>query len=385
MFDGFRFAARLFWSILLSVLSTVLMFYIRTGSTIEPKTVMLVFAVLAYLLLWLWRVAYGKVTRSSTTTYSVAFIGMTDEVLLLAEAIKDRPYLGYSLAFVHDEENRYPGSGLPTVPTTEALERVVSDTIPDLFVLLEGAKLSMETRRLLFGLVGRGARYISLPEFYELIFRRVPIDAINDAWFLENIDLKDKKPYLLLKRLIDVIVSSLALVITAPICALIALVIVIESRGPVIFKQVRLGQSGKLFTILKFRTMRIDDNNFLPTSVGDSRITRTGKLLRASRLDELPQFINIFRGNMSFIGPRPERPELAEELKKRIPYYMERHLLKPGITGWDQVSGEYHSPSVEDTYKKLQFDLYYIKNTSLFLDISIFFKTIMTVLSRSGR
>jgi len=385
MFDGFRFAARLFWSIVLSVLSTVLMFYLRTGRTIEPKTVMLVFSILAYALLWLWRLAYGKLTQFSSITYSVAFIGMTEEVLLLADAIKDRPYLGYSLAFVHDEENRFPDSGLPTVSSTSTLERVVVDSIPDLFVLLEGARLSMETRRLLFGLIGRGARYISLPAFYETIFRRVPIDAINDSWFLENIDLKAKRPYLWLKRLIDLVVSSVALVLTAPICAIIIAVVSLESRGPVIFKQVRLGKSNKPFTILKFRTMKVEGNDFVPTSIKDARITRIGKFLRSSRLDELPQFVNIFMGDMSFVGPRPERPELAVHLEKSIPYYMERHLVKPGITGWDQVSGEYHSPSVEDTYKKLQFDLYYIKNISLFLDFSIFFKTIMTVLSRSGR
>ena len=347
LFDGFRFAARLFWSIALSVLATVLMFYLRPGRSIEPKTVMLLFACLAYALLWLWRLAYGKLMRFSSITFNVAFIGMTDEVLLLADAVEV--------------------------------------TLPDLFVLLEGARLSSGTRRLLFGLIGRGARYVSLPEFYETIFRRVPIDAINDSWFLENIDLKAKKPYLMLKRLIDLIVSSVALIISAPICALLVVAVLLESRGPVIFKQVRLGRGGKPFTILKFRTMRIEGNSFMPTSIGDTRITRLGKFMRASRLDELPQFINIFRGDMSFVGPRPERPELAEKLEQSIPYYMERHLLKPGITGWDQVSGEYHSPSVEDTYKKLQFDLYYIKNTSLFLDISIFFKTIMTVLSRSGR
>lgn len=113
-------------------------------------------------------------------------------------------------------------------------------------------------------------------------------------------------------------------------------------------------------------------------------MTKFGKYLRATRLDEIPQLINIIKGDMSLVGPRPERPELAHELAKEIPFYMERHLLKPGITGWDQVSGEYHSPSVADTYKKLQFDLYYIKNVSAFLDVSIFFKTILTVLARTG-
>jgi lipopolysaccharide/colanic/teichoic acid biosynthesis glycosyltransferase len=185
--------------------------------------------------------------------------------------------------------------------------------------------------------------------------------------------------------MLDLLVASLAIIISLPLWLLVALAVRLESRGPVIFRQVRIGQGGRLFTILKFRTMRTEENSYLPTAVGDSRITRVGTFLRSSRLDELPQMINILRGEMSFVGPRPERPELAEDLAKAIPYYMERHLVKPGITGWDQVSGEYHSPSIEDTYKKLQYDLYYIKNTSPFLDASIFFKTIMTVLSRSGR
>ena len=131
--------------------------------------------------------------------------------------------------------------------------------------------------------------------------------------------------------------------------------------------------------------MRTENNSFSPTAEQDSRITKFGNFLRKSRLDELPQLLNVIRGDMSLIGPRPERPELSCELEKVIPYYRQRLIIKPGITGWDQVAGEYHSPSVEDTYKKLQLDLYYIKNQSVWLDISIFFKTIMTVFMREGR
>ena len=136
--------------------------------------------------------------------------------------------------------------------------------------------------------------------------------------------------------------------------------------------------------MLKFRTMKTDKNDFAPTSANDPRVTAVGGILRKLRLDEIPQMLNIVAGEMSFIGPRPERPELAVKLERSIPYYRQRLLVKPGITGWDQVSGEYHSPSVEDTYKKLQYDLYYVKNMSILLDISIFFKTIMTMLRRKG-
>ena len=131
--------------------------------------------------------------------------------------------------------------------------------------------------------------------------------------------------------------------------------------------------------------MKTESNDFAPTSKQDSRITKFGNFMRKTRIDELPQMLNVLKGDMSLVGPRPERPELATELEKEIPFYRQRLMVKPGITGWDQVSGEYHSPSVEDTYKKIQYDLYYIKNQSVFLEMSIFFKTIMTVFLKLGR
>ena len=166
---------------------------------------------------------------------------------------------------------------------------------------------------------------------------------------------------------------------------LITLGIKLSSRGPVLFRQERLCRGGKPFSILKFRTMKVDGNDFAPTLEKDPRVTAFGGFLRKLRLDEIPQLVNILLGEMSFVGPRPERPELVVDLERSIPYYRQRLLVKPGITGWDQVSGEYHSPSIGDTYKKLQYDLYYVKNMSILLDISVFFKTIMTMLGRKGR
>jgi lipopolysaccharide/colanic/teichoic acid biosynthesis glycosyltransferase len=194
-----------------------------------------------------------------------------------------------------------------------------------------------------------------------------------------------KRSYEPFKRGLDVVVALSGLLLSLPFWPFLFLAIKLSSTGPVFFKQRRLGREGKLFTLLKFRTMRTEQNDFAPTAHGDPRITLVGKILRGSRLDELPQLFNILLGDMSFVGPRPERPELAEELAREIPFYYQRLLVKPGLTGWDQVSGEYHSASVDDTYKKLQYDLYYLKNMSPLLDLSIFLKTIMTVLMRIGR
>ena len=174
-------------------------------------------------------------------------------------------------------------------------------------------------------------------------------------------------------------------IVSLPLWPLIAILIKLSSRGPVFFTQERLGKDEQVFNIIKFRTMRVENNNQEPTEEADNRITGLGLFLRKTRLDEIPQVLNILRGEMSFIGPRPERPEIVAELEKEIPFYKTRLLIKPGITGWDQVSGSYHSASVSDSMEKLQHDLFYLSNRSLYLDITIALKTIATVVSREGR
>jgi lipopolysaccharide/colanic/teichoic acid biosynthesis glycosyltransferase len=233
--------------------------------------------------------------------------------------------------------------------------------------------------------MGPRLQFINVPDLYCTILGRVPLGAIDDLWLLGNISLRSKSRYKPIKRFLDILFSLVGLLVSAPLWPLLSIAVKLSSPGPVLFRQKRLGINGKIFTILKFRTMRINDNDFSPTGRADSRITPLGSFLRASRLDEIPQLVNIFLGDMSFVGPRPERPELAVELAKAIPFYNQRLLAMPGLTGWDQVSGEYHSPSIEDTYKKLQYDLYYLKNFSPFTDFAIVLRTVLTVFKRLGR
>ncbi len=190
-----------------------------------------------------------------------------------------------------------------------------------------------------------------------------------------------------MKRLFDITVSLIGLALAAPIMALVALAIKLESSGPMLYRQSRLGQNGCVFILNKFRSMRQDAEKHTGpvwTTAKDTRITRVGAVLRRTRLDELPQLVNVLVGHMSFIGPRPERPEFVTELQKTIPFYMERLAVKPGITGWAQVRYRYGS-SVEDAVEKLQYDLYYIKNLSLFLDLLIVLNTVQVVLFARGR
>lgn len=187
------------------------------------------------------------------------------------------------------------------------------------------------------------------------------------------------------KRCVDVVASSVGLFLSMPFCLLIALAIKLDSKGPVFYSQERMGKNGKIFRLIKFRSMGVDAEKNGPVWAGscDERITRVGRLIRKSRLDELPQMISVLRGEMSFVGPRPERPFFVERLEKEIPFYSARHVTKPGITGWAQIRYPYGS-TVEDALEKLKYDLYYVKHMSVFFDLLIILKTIKIVLLGKG-
>jgi exopolysaccharide biosynthesis polyprenyl glycosylphosphotransferase len=388
-FDRDVFAPRLFASAGIGTLGTAVMFYLDRTPNIAPKTLLVLFASFAVLLILSWRFLYGRLVSLYLPKMGVAFIGANATVAEMIAEMEKKTHLGFRACLVLDEagawmHDRSAPSGVVVANDRLRLAESIDSGETGLVVIADERGLPDETRRLLYALLGRRIRYIGLPDFYEMLFRRVPLMDIDETWFLEKINLRAKRPYLLAKRAVDIFVALAMLVVSAPLWPIVALVIKAGSRGPVFFRQTRLGRDGEPFRIFKFRTMRIERNDFSPTDEGDPRVTRFGAFLRSSRLDEIPQTLNMLVGDMSFVGPRPERPELVEDLEGAIPYYRQRLLVKPGITGWDQVSGEYHSPSIADTYKKLQYDLYYVKNMSLTLDVSIFFKTIMTVISRSG-
>ncbi len=220
-----------------------------------------------------------------------------------------------------------------------------------------------------------GIRVIDLQGFFERETGKIKLDILNPSWMIFS-DGFNQGEYQ--KRLFDILISLALLAVTWPFMLLVAMAIVIESggRGPVFYKQVRVGQHWKLFHVIKFRSMRVDaeKGGAQWASRNDSRVTRVGAFIRKVRLDELPQIFNVLRGDMSFVGPRPERPEFVTQLSEQIPYYSERHRVKPGITGWAQVCYPYGA-SEKDSMEKLQYDLYYIKNYSLFLDLVIILQT----------
>jgi exopolysaccharide biosynthesis polyprenyl glycosylphosphotransferase len=382
---GLELDTKLFWAILVGILISVLFFYM-VPTDIGPRTTLAIIGIFSYALMWLWRKAYSMAAHALTPRRGVVFVGMDPIVPEIVAELHGNPRLGYEASAIYEEgAPRELVEGLDSYGDAESFVWNAVRRNIRFVIMSDERKLSEQARGALFSLISLPARFIRLPDFYEMIFQKVPVGSINDLWFLENIDLDSQKPYELLKRGLDIALAVAGLALSLPFFPFIMAAIRIDSPGPAFFHQTRLGKGGKTFMMRKFRTMRTTSNDQSPTGKSDARITRLGSILRKTRVDELPQMLNIIKGEMSFVGPRPERPELAQELERSIPFYLQRLLVKPGVTGWDQVSGEYHSPSVEDTYKKLQYDLYYVKNLSPILDISILLRTVMTILKREGR
>ena len=277
------------------------------------------------------------------------------------------------------------------VGTYDSFDKLAKETWSGVVIATEGSLPDKMVRRVM-ELRFSGVRVYDLTDFYEEFMQKVPILHLRDNWFAlsHGFDLLHHNMQMRIKRVLDVVFSLVLFLIASPLMLLVAIAIKLDckgdSKGPVIYKQLRTGLNGTDFYIFKFRTMIKDSETEGPqwAARNDSRVTLVGRFLRRSRLDELPQLWNVLRGEMSFIGPRPERPDFNRKLEQVIPYYDLRHLIKPGIAGWAQVKYDYGS-STQDALEKLQYDIFYIKNYSLLLDLFIFFKTIRVVLGRQGR
>jgi sugar transferase (PEP-CTERM system associated) len=227
---------------------------------------------------------------------------------------------------------------------------------------------------------------VDAPSFYEKMTGKLLLENITPSWFIFSDGFRITAHVRLVKRVSDVLFSLAGLILVLPFIPIIALAIRLDSPGPVFFRQIRVGEREKNFLLYKFRTMRQDaekGSGAVWAQERDPRITRLGNFLRKSRIDEIPQLFNVLMGDMSLVGPRPERPEFIEKLKEVIPYYSERHFVKPGVTGWAQVRYPYGA-SIEDALEKLRYDLYYIKNLTISFDLMIILETVKVVLFRRG-
>ena len=355
--------------------------------SIRPQLVFLLYLIIFSILFLPWRRLYNQLAQTKIFLRNVMFIGNGKEMDQLIMELKHKPHLGYKvvehITLANGTTSESPGeTNLARVDINKILVEKRVDTVVTSLELHKKPEIVSQFYKNLF----LGISYFDFPSFYEHLTGKVSVTTIGQLWFLENISAKEKRFYKVGKRAVDIILTIIFGIIGLVLAPFIAIAIKLDSKGPVIFKQNRTGHRGRVFHAMKFRSMIVgaEKNGAQWAASNDSRVTRVGKLLRKTRLDEIPQFLNILKGEMSFIGPRPERPEFVADLKKQIPFYDERHLVKPGVTGWAQVNFKYGASSA-DSLEKLQYDLYYIKNESSLLDLGIILKTINIMISGKGQ
>ena len=339
-----------------------------------------------------WRAAFAWLTHRVAPKERLLLVGTSLAAVELArELFARRQELGVDIVgFIDPDPDRLgaPVLNPGVVGSIDDIPLLVSRLNVDRVVVsLADARGKLPMDKLLDIRLDSGVTFDHLASVYEEYTGKIAVENLRPSWLIFSDGFVKTTRTEIVKRLFDITVSVIGLALAAPIMAVVALAIKIESSGPMLYRQSRLGQNGCVFILNKFRSMRQDAEKHTGpvwTTAKDTRITRVGAVLRRTRLDELPQLVNVLVGHMSFIGPRPERPEFVTELQKTIPFYMERLAVKPGITGWAQVRYQYGS-SVEDAVEKLQYDLYYIKNLSLFLDLLIVLNTVQVVLFARGR
>ena len=336
-----------------------------------------------------WRVVFEWANRHVTPRERLLLVGTSDSAVALARELHERRNLGVQIVgFIDPDPNRVgmpvlnPGvvgtiADIPTVARALGVDRVV--------VSLADARGKLPMEKLLEMRID-GITFDHLASVYEEYTGKIAVENLRPSWLIFAPGFAKSRVTRTMKRMIDLLAGGIGIVLSLPLCAAAVIAIRLTSPGPVVYSQRRVGQHGRVFMLYKFRSMRVDaeaTTGAVWAKRNDSRVTRVGRVLRRTRIDELPQLWNVLRGDMSLVGPRPERPEFVSELTKEIAYYGQRHMVKPGVTGWAQVSYNY-ADSVESTLEKLQYDLFYIKNLSLLLDCFILIKTVKTVLMRKG-
>jgi len=363
VFDFFR---NLLIFIFLAGALGVIYFYLRPEALIAPKTILISDLLIFSLFLCGWRYIFSRILKLQNFREKIVMVGSPAELKDLSPDLLNQN--GYELVASFNSN-----SDFEFLKLKETIEKEKVNSIVLGFNFYKNEQWVQQ----IFQNLPLKLNYISLDNFYENLTKKVPIEMIDEVWFLENLSRSEKRTEEILKRGLDVFFSVIGLLVTVIFFPFIALAIKIDSPGSIFYTQKRVGKDGKVFTLYKFRTMKASAEKEGPqwAAPNDPRITSVGKILRPIYLDELPQFFNIFKGDISFVGPRPERPEFVAQLKKEIPYYEIRHLVKPGFTGWAQINYHYGA-SVEEAKEKLKYELYYIKNRSFFLDLSIVLKTI---------
>lgn len=376
---------RLLSAHLFNVGIAVIFFYAVPYFGIAPKLTLFLYLLISTLIIVLWRFSvYPKFAKTKANKIIVLAEGKdVDELVSILESNKnslikiDKLIKPTEVAIGHDRMGE--NNGL----VGEAIKKSLSETKAQIVAIDLMNPLVQKEAPSLYPFIFSGVQFIEVQDLYEEVTDRVPLGLINETWFLEYASIKPNFIYDAIKRLMDIIIATPLALVSIIFYPFVWVAIKIEDRGPVFIYQDRVGQNDKTARIVKFRSMSVSDEGKW-VQKHDPRVTKVGKFIRKSRIDELPQLWNIIRGDISLIGPRPELPPLVELYKKEIPHYNVRHLIKPGLSGWAQIHHEKPPHSVEETFEKLSYDLYYIKHRSLWLDLRIALQTIKTLLSRVG-
>lgn len=394
--NSWPFFERVIISALVWIVTGVLFFYVYPQNFITPKTILILTAVCGFGLISAWRYLHNRFLSARILKTNVVFVGTVPETLEIIKIIQKNPQRGYLPLGLVDPDASSPVakqalSLLPVAPDLTSLRAHLGKLSPHLFVIAPQFIGNETLLKDLYLELFRQVEMVDLAKFYEDITGRIPPFTFSESWFLTNLREQQKKIYDRIHILADYFIACVLgafFVITFPI---VAAAIKINSKGPILFRQDRVGRNGKVFRVFKYRTMKAvnadgsaETNGPQFAAAKDARVTLTGRFLRHTRLDEIPQFINILKGEMSTVGPRPERPEFVRQLTSAMPFYTLRHLVKPGLTGWAQLRHGY-SGTIDENLRKLEYDLYYIKNRGPLLDLAIILKTISVIARMAGR
>jgi len=369
--------------LVLSVLCFVLagFIYLLPDIYIGPHVFTVGISILAVCLV-IWRGAYEWIIGRSVFCERVYVLGSGNRANTLIETLRSRHDAGMEV--VNGKVELASGRNLESFAADLRAFRKPNTEIDRVVVAMEDRRGAMPVRELL-DLRLRGIVIEDATDLIERLSGKLPLEGLNPSSLIFTHGFNVKASQQIVRRLVSIAVSFVALAICLPFIPFIILAVRLSSPGPVFFRQTRVGLRGKLFTVFKFRTMRQDAEvkGAVWATKNDPRVTSLGRFMRKTRIDEIPQLWNVLCGQMSFVGPRPERPEFVQWLSNAIPYYDLRHLIRPGLTGWAQVRYQYGA-SLEETKQKLEYDLYYVKHLSLGLDMLIMFETIKTIVLRRG-
>jgi exopolysaccharide biosynthesis polyprenyl glycosylphosphotransferase len=371
----------LFNTLIANSVIAVIFFYLIPFFGITPKTILFIYLIVSFLAILFWRM-YGYFFVGVQRVDNALIIGSGQEMKELMEEVNENPL--YNLRFISSVD-------LDKVEDStfwdEIISRIYAENVSIMAIDLANDKVSPVLPHL-YNLIFSKVQFVDMHKVYEDIFNRVPLSLLKYNWFIENISTAPRVTYDALKRLMDIILAFVLGILSLVVYPFVIAAIKIEDGGSAFITFDRVGKNNLPIKIFKFRSMTGNDQGvYGADGRTELQVTRVGKFLRTSRIDELPQLWNVLFGNISLIGPRPELPALVRKYEEDIPYYNIRHLIKPGLSGWAQIYQEnhpHHGEAINETKEKLSYDLYYIKNRSFILDLKIALKTIKTLLSRVG-